>query len=182
MCTLVQQPLSSTENPSFFSLFGSCLSASPPPPVFTSPLQKAQMLRLGVLFFIQVFFFSSSFFFFFFWLFHPYLTSPPLFPLHQLKKKEGGITNLIFRLIPPRPLETVTSPPSPRLFLGLSSVEKHPSLSFSLSLLYLYLSLSIPLSPSLPLSLSSRSSSPHSVSTAAALCLPPLSLFRQAVG
>ena len=97
-------------------------------------------------FVIQVFFSSS---FFFFWLFHPYLTSPPLFS-SPLAKKKGGITNLVFRLIPPRPLETVTSPPSPRLSLGLSSVEKHPSLSLSL----FSISISHCLSPSLPLALS----------------------------
>lgn len=69
---------------------------------------------------------------------------------------------------------------SPRLSLCLSSVEKHPCLSLSLSSLSLSLTVYAPLSPSL--SLSSRWSSLHSVSTAAALCLPPLSLFRQAVG
>lgn len=148
--------------------FQSCSSASPPP-VLTLLLLKHN--RAIYQFFLSPLVVLSSL---------SDMSLPPFFcPLLDVKV---GITNLVFRIIPPRLLEPSHLPVSAALALSQLRGKTPISLSLSLPPLYRYLPLSIPPSPSPSLSLPSRCSSPHSVSTAAALCLPPLSLFRQAVG
>lgn len=107
----------------------SCLSASPPP-VCTLLLQKHNSA-------VYPFFKSSCFFIPLRRVFPPFVC--------PLLDEKGVITNLVFRIIPPRLLEASHLSVSVALSLYLSSVEKHPFLSLS----PLSLSLSVYPPPSL---------------------------------